>query len=675
MVYSDKGPPSPGGEECLLAWIGQYAWRFDRNGLVENFSDCMGAINTMTRVQKRDFKYSPLSHTVLGLCVRNVATVSHVKGHPERYKERRDWNMNDYGIDLADKVADESVMPDARISDWLVAEMLSGAIPFRLVRSDRTHVVNGTLCSKHPSAEMVKEVARRCPVFKDIKLLISLARRLIYFKERQVVHSSSRECDENLLEVIHMRRFDWTKCCIDVALPMFKLKHLSITKLAVVNRLILDKHYETNVGKREGFPHQCPLCNDGNLNIYHVLQSCSNGVVSHARYIHTASILAAVSGDDGIRFGPGSAILDMVSSNSMAANILRGVVPSELFELIRSDHRLSALCEGEVKNRFMKFLALLGERSSAVCAAFLGSLYEKRGNHTVSLEKGTKVLRRADGTLVRKKRKLPNLFTMAQFKPQKKVVPLEVAGNVPMITSIFSAVSMCGTYGISVDFSIREDMIAPQLLIDDLLPGSLLLSNLTETAYTLQVRDPLGVRLQETYGSDVGYSGYAMLHSVLGNQEVIDMADVRRLKEMRVFIDSLRVMTSSSSLLIELDCVLTYMKGVVGCWHRSLPQSVGLWLGAAEIREIAGTEDIFIWVYEPGCPMDYVSAEKVSLACVRGIDHMDHVLSHRKMFRKFSHPSQGDLDPLLLLLESQVSILLRDHISKISLANTPDLSC
>jgi len=222
----------------------------DRDGLVENFSDCMGAIDTMTRVQKRDFKYSPLSHTVLGLCVRNVATVSHVKGHPERYKERRDWNMNDYGIDLADKVADESVKPDARISDWLVAEMLSGAIPFRLVRSDRTHVVNGTLCSKHPSAVMAKEVVRRCPVFKDIKLLISLARRLTYFKERQVVHSSSRGCEGNLIDVIHMRRFDWTNCCLDVATPMFKLKHLSITKLAVVNRLILDKHYETNVGKR-----------------------------------------------------------------------------------------------------------------------------------------------------------------------------------------------------------------------------------------------------------------------------------------------------------------------------------------------------------------------------------------------------------------------------------------
>ena len=477
------------------------------------------------------------------------------------------------------------------------------------------------------------------------------------------MHSSSRGCEGNLIDVIHMRRFDWTNCCLDVATPMFKLKHLGITKLAVVNRLILDKHYETNVGKREGFPHQCPLCNDGNLNIFHVLQSCSNGVVSHARYIHTASILAAVSGDDGIPFGPGSAILDMVSSNSMAANILRGVVPSELFEQIRNDLRLSDPCEGVVKNRFLKFLALLGARSNAVCAAFLGSLYKKRGNHTDLREKGGKVLRRADGSLVRKKRKLPNLFTMAQFKPQKKVVPLEVAGQVPMITRTFSAVSTCGIYGISVDFSISEDMIAPQLLIDDLLPGSLMLSNLTETAYTLQVSDPLGDRLLDTYGSDVGYSGYAMLHSVLEDQEIIDMADVRRLKEMRVFIDSLRVMTSSSSLLIELDCVLTYMKGVVGCWHRSLPESVGLWLGAVEIREIAGTEDIFIWVYEPGCPMDYVSAEKVSLAVVRGIDHMDHVLSHRKMFRKLSYPSYGDFEPLLLSLENQVTGFLRGHIS------------
>jgi len=162
----------------------------------------------MTRVQRRDFKYSPLSHTVLGLCVRNVASISHVKGHPERYKKRIDWNMNDYGIDLADKAADDSVIPDARISDWLVAEMLSGAIPFRLVRSDRSHMVDGRLCSRQPGAAMATEVARRCPVFKDIRMLISFARRNTYFKERHEVHSSSRGCDENLLEVLHMRRFD-----------------------------------------------------------------------------------------------------------------------------------------------------------------------------------------------------------------------------------------------------------------------------------------------------------------------------------------------------------------------------------------------------------------------------------------------------------------------------------
>ena len=144
----------------------------DREGLVENFSDCIGAINTMNRVQRRDFKYSPLSHTVLGLCVRNVASISHVKGHPERYKIRTDWNMNDYGIDLADKVADDTAIPDARISDWLVAEMLSGAIPFRLVRSDRTHLVDGRLCATQPGAVTAVEVARRCPVFKDIRVLI-----------------------------------------------------------------------------------------------------------------------------------------------------------------------------------------------------------------------------------------------------------------------------------------------------------------------------------------------------------------------------------------------------------------------------------------------------------------------------------------------------------------------
>jgi len=143
------------------------------------------------------------------------------------------------------------------------------------------------------------EVVRRCPVFKDIRSLMSLKRRSLYLKERQDTYSSSKGCDDIFLDIIHMRRFDWTKCCMDVATPMFRLKHLNLTKLAVVNRIILDKHFETNVGKREGLPHQCPLCNDGSLNIFHVLQECSHSVVSHTRYIHTVSIMTALAGNDG----------------------------------------------------------------------------------------------------------------------------------------------------------------------------------------------------------------------------------------------------------------------------------------------------------------------------------------------------------------------------------------
>jgi len=125
--------------------------------------------------------------------------------------------MNDYDIDLADRVADDSVIPDARISDWQVAEMLSGAIPFRLVRTDREHTVDGALCPAHPSANVAHHAIRKCPVFRDIKVLVSLARRRAYFRERQEVYASSKGCDENLLNVLHMRRFDWTKCCMDVA--------------------------------------------------------------------------------------------------------------------------------------------------------------------------------------------------------------------------------------------------------------------------------------------------------------------------------------------------------------------------------------------------------------------------------------------------------------------------
>ena len=205
-------------------------------------------------------------------------------------------------------------------------------------------------------------------------------------------------------------------------------------------------------------------------------------------------------------------------------------------------------------------------------------------------------------------------------------------------------------------------MIGPQLVINGLHPGGLLMANHIDKAYTLQIRDPRGDRLLATYGSDTGYSGYAMLHSVLGDQDVIDMADVRRLKEMRIFVNSLRVMACSLSLREEIDCVLSYMNGVIGCWHRTLPESGGVWLSVSEIRDIAGTENIFVWVYQPGERMQYSSAERLSLSCLRCLDSMDHVLSHKRMFRKIVHPSQSEVDPLLLDLEGQLSIFLGEHM-------------
>jgi len=444
------------------------------------------------------------------------------------------------------------------------------------------------------------------------------------------------------------------------------LRHVNLTKLAVVNRIILDKQFETNVGKREGFPHLCPLCDDGNLNIFHVLQCCSHGVVSHARYTHTISLMAATVSSDGSSFEQGVALLEIMRSDSMAANLLRGIAPSELFDRIRADPRLLAQCEGTARTKFMRFLTLLGARSSSVCAAFFSSLYETRGNKLFNEGTGKKALRRADGSLVRRRRRMPNLFTMAQFKPLKKSVLVVPSVCAPLISSVLSAVSLCGMYRLSVDFSIYEDMIIPQLMIDDLHPGGLLLSNITVDAFTLQVSDPRGERLLATYGSDTGYSGYAMLHSVLGDQEVIDMADARKLKVMRVFVTSLRAMTCSQSLKEEIDCVLSYMKGFEGCSNRSLPESRGLWLGPSDIRDIAGTDNIFIWLYEPGSPMDYISSEKISLNCVLCLDSMDHVVSYRKMFRKFDPLTQLDLAPLLLALSDQVGSFLKAHISKIS---------
>ena len=96
--------------------------------------------------------------------------------------------------------------------------------------------------------------------------------------------------------------------------------------------------------------------------------------------------------------------------------------------------------------------------------------------------------------------------------------------------------------------AILEDMISPQLLIEDLYPGDLLLSNTVMNCLRLRIYDPRRVHPLESYGSDKGYSGYSMLHSVLGDQEAIDTANVLLLKPLRIFINSLRMMTCVSSL-------------------------------------------------------------------------------------------------------------------------------
>jgi len=540
---------------------------------------------------------------------------------------------------------------------------LSGAIPFRLVRSDLMHSVDGSLCPMHPDADDTTFVSRRCPLFMDIRTMISMERRRRYFLERQLVHSSSAACDEPFLEILHMRRFDWTKCCIDIAVPMFRLRQLSLSQLAVANRIILDKHFETNVGKRSGSPHQCPLCNDGNLNIFHVLLYCSHGLVSHVRYTHTLLILESLEDLSGLSFAQGLAFLDLISADSLAANLLRGVVPDGIHERINGDMRLSVPWDS-VKNRFNKFLAAVGARTSAVYASFLRVLYESRAPPLLGVETKTPSLRRADGSLVRKRRrKLPNLFTMEQFKPPpKQVVALDVAPS--MISCVLIAASECGSYRLAVDFSIREDTIDAHLAIEDLSPGCILLSNEVADAFTIQVGDPCGGRQMATYGSDIGYSGYVMLHSVLGDQEAIDTADIRNLKALRQFIDTMRCLTSDKSLLEELDGLLQYMRGVGGCCHSSLPETWGMWLGATEVRQFAGTDDIMIWSHEPAGLMHYTSGEKLSLARIKRFDLLDHVLIRKRMFWKFFPPTQDDINLLLQDLSRKVCIFLRAHLSK-----------
>jgi len=212
-----------------------------------------------------------------------------------------------------------------------------------------------------------------------------------------------------------------------------------------------------------------------------------------------------------------------------------------------------------------------------------------------------------------------------------------------------------------MDYAILEDMIDAHLLIEDLSPGQVLQTNMTVDPFTIQVHDPCGDRLLAPYGSDTGYSGYVMLYSILGDQSIIDTADTRNLKLLRSFICSLKVMTSNTALLGELDCVLSYMSGVGGCWNSCLPEMRGIWLGVDEIRHFECTEDIFIWIFDPGGRMHYISGERISLSRVNCLDCFDHVITYQRLFRKMIPPSQADIDVLLVDLSSQTLAFLKLH--------------
>ena len=317
----------------------------------------MSAINSVKRSLTGHFKYSPLMWPLLGISRATLPRIEHVRGHPERRLHHSLWSWKDCGIALADRVAGDKSPPDATISDHMVVDIVTSSLPLRLVHINECYEIPGSLALKSdeslPDTEVIR---RRRPLLTDVKDLISLKRRGMYLLQRDTIHSTSVNAgvidDVGPAAELQQNKFSWISSSNSLAVMMYDMKKIKISTHARNIRLVYDKHYELNRGKREGTLNECPLCSACNLNATHVINTCSHGLVSYTRFegrndFNNAVALAAV--DD---FHELEAIKSLIKNNPMGYHLQHGIVPGELGDMIRQDKRLNNPHTGKRKSFF-----------------------------------------------------------------------------------------------------------------------------------------------------------------------------------------------------------------------------------------------------------------------------------------------------------------------------------
>jgi len=232
---------------------------------IEIYSDCVSAINSVKRSLTGRFKYSPLMWPLLGISRSTLPRIEHVRGHPERRLPHSLWSWKDCGIALADRVARGKSRPEATITDHMVVDIVTSSLPLRLVHINEWFEIPGALALKADDSLTDREVIRRRrPLLKDVKDIISIKRREKYFLQRDTIYSTIVN-DSGIDHVepnaeLHQHKFSWSSSSNCLAVMMYDMTSSKISTHSRNIRLVYDKHYEINRGKREGIPNECPIC-------------------------------------------------------------------------------------------------------------------------------------------------------------------------------------------------------------------------------------------------------------------------------------------------------------------------------------------------------------------------------------------------------------------------------
>ena len=641
---------------------------------IELYSDCMSAINSVRRSLTGNFKYSPLMWPLLGISRSTLPKIEHVKGHPEKRLPPELWSWKDCGIALADRVAGSFYPPDSTITDHMVVDIVSSSLPFRLVNLNEWYKIPGSLALKSDfSLQALDITRRRRPLMTDIKDIISMNRRVSYYQLRDTIHSSSvaviGEIPDEIGVSLQHHKFNWHSSSNNLAVMMFDMKKTKVSRQSSNVRLVYDKHYETNRGKREGSYNECPLCGYYNLNAAHVINQCSHPLVLMARYQGKLEFDVAVSIAVNDDFHELRAIIKLIKDNNIGFHIQHGIVPGELKDLIRLDSRLWNSHSGKRKSSFNRCMKLMGTATARTMSVFMNCLYtvtNKPKHSTTDIVRHTRLLK--GGLPVRRRNKKKPVLFMSQFlQPPLENASIEVEPVAEDVSPTFSKI-------IKMRLSNQENTIS---LVTDVQYNSFLQETATTHFLDLAldpgretplITNKFGITLRTTsrpwlYSDsrpDPGFSGYTVMYALYNDGRDLNIADYKDRMTLRSFISS--VSCKAGSIITKEEFEITADFIIKNPYTVRMSQACCLWLSPHDIMSFEDAPRCIFWESTSVRGDVIETSIDLTIEDLMEIRTLPHVVIDNNEYSILALPYEVEPDQILLAVKLCTESILADVV-------------